>query len=122
LRRWEELRPELERRGVAIVTICADTPEQVARGRRKHGLEAVMLSDADLAVTDRFNLRHERGFAPKPGVIVSLPIPTTILVDASGVVRWIDQSADYQVRSHPDRVRAAVEASIPPLAAPSAAP
>jgi len=71
-----------------------------------------MLSDADLRVTDRYNLRHERAFAPKPGLIVPLPIPTTILVDASGIVRWIDQASDYQVRSHPERVLAAIERSL----------
>jgi len=98
---------------VEIVTICGDTPEQVKAGRRQHGAQAVMLSDADLRVTDLYNLRHERGFAPKPGVMVSLPIPTTILVDAEGIVRWIDQATDYQVRSHPDRVLAALDAHLP---------
>jgi peroxiredoxin len=113
LRRWEELRSELSKRGIEVVTLCADTPKQVKSGRRKHGLSAVMLSDANLAVTDLYNLRHERAIAPKPGVIASLPIPTTILVDATGVVRWIDQASDYQVRSSPDRVFAAIDANIP---------
>jgi len=72
-----------------------------------------MLSDADLVVTDLYNLRHERALAPKPGMITGLPIPTTILADAEGIVRWIDQSGDYQVRSNPDRVFAAIDANIP---------
>jgi peroxiredoxin len=113
LRRWEDLRPQLDARGVEIVTICADTPQQVKRGRSLHGVKGVMLSDHELTVTDRFNLRHERTLAPKPGVIASLPIPTTILVDAEGTVRWIDQARDYQVRSHPERVLAAIDASLP---------
>lgn len=71
-----------------------------------------MLADPDLRITDLYNVRHERGLAPKPGVIVSLPIPTTVLVDAGGVVRWIDQAEDYQRRSHPDRVLAAVDANL----------
>jgi peroxiredoxin len=71
-----------------------------------------MLSDADLAVTDQFNIRHERGLAPKPGLIASMPIPTTILVDASGIVRWIDQATDYQQRSHPDRVLTAIKENL----------
>ena len=113
MRRWEDLRPELEARGVEIVTICADTPEKVKRGRSLHGLKGVMLSDPDLGVTDHFNLRHERTLRTKPGMIGSLPIPTTILVDAAGTVRWIDQATDYQVRSHPERVLAALEANLP---------
>lgn len=71
-----------------------------------------MLADPELAITDRFRLRNPKNFAPKPGLIVPLAIPTTILVDAAGTVRWIDQSADYQVRSDPDRVRAAIRASL----------
>jgi peroxiredoxin len=98
---------------VEIVTICADRPDQVKRGRRLHGLAGAMLSDADLAVTDRYNLRHARALAPKRSVIAPLPIPTTILVDAEGIVRWIDRAKDYQVRSHPERVLAAVDGALP---------
>lgn len=72
-----------------------------------------MLSDAKLKVTDQYNLRHERGLAPKPGLITSMPIPTTILVDAEGIVRWIDQATDYQQRSHPERVLAAIQDNLP---------
>ncbi len=91
-----------------MVTICADTPDEIRAGRSKHGLHAVMLADPDLAVTDRYNLRNPKNFAPKPRMIIPLPIPTTILVDARGVVRWIDQATDYQMRTHPDRVLGAV--------------
>lgn len=92
--------------------MCADTAEQIRKGRSKHGLRATMIPDPDLVVTDRFNLRNPKNFAPKPGVIIPLPIPTTILVDAEGVVRWIDQATDYQQRSDPDRVGAAIRQAL----------
>ena len=113
LRRWEELRPELEARGVEIVTVCADTAEQIRKGRGKHGLRAVMIPDPELVVTDRYNLRNPKNFALKSGVIVPLPIPTTILVDGAGVVRWIDQATDYMRRSAPERVLAAIRSLEP---------
>jgi len=69
-----------------------------------------MLSDVDLAVTDRFNLRNQTNVAP--GGIRPMPIPTTFLVDAGGILRWIDQSTDYQVRSDPARVLEAIEVSL----------
>lgn len=99
------------------MTLCSDSPAQIRAGRAKHGARALMLSDEDLAVTDLFNLRNPRNFAPgkgggRPG-LRALPIPTTILVDAQGIVRWIDQSTDYQVRSDPERVRAALNAALP---------
>jgi len=112
LRRWEELRPELAARSIAIVTVCADSAEAIRRGRGKHGLQAIMLPDPDLAITERYNLRNPKNFAPKPGVIIPLPIPTTILVDADGVVRWIDQATDYMHRSDPQRVLAAIRAAL----------
>lgn len=67
-----------------------------------------MLADPDLAVTDRYGLRNPVNFAPKPGLFVPLPIPTTILVDAEGIVRWIDRTDDYQLRSDPERVLGAI--------------
>ena len=110
MRRWEDLRPELDARGIEIVTVCTDTPEQIRKGRAKHGAKAVMLSDPDLDVTTRYRIRNEGNLTPKGWT--SMPIPTTILVDAGGVVRWIDQAEDYQVRSHPERVLRAIEAGL----------
>jgi peroxiredoxin len=106
LRRWEELRPELEARGVQIVTICTDRPEKIRSGHRKHGLGAVMLSDPDLRVTDLFGLRNQAIQSGPPGR--PQPVPTSILADADGVVRWIDASENYQRRSGPELVRAAL--------------
>ena len=118
LRRWEEMRPELDARGIAVVTVCADTAEQIRQGRRKHGLRATMLPDPDLKITDRYNLRNPKNFAPKPGLVIPLPIPTTILVDGDGIVRWIDQSTDYMHRSDPERVLTAIRATLGSAATP----
>jgi len=41
-----------------------------------------------------------------------LPIPVTFLVDAEGIVRWIDQAEDYQIRSHPERVLGAIRENL----------
>ncbi len=89
-----------------LVTLCTDTPEQILRGQKRHGAQAVMLSDPDLEVVDRFNLRNQFNLTPKG--LKPMPIPTTLLVDKDGIVRWIDQAEDYQVRSHPDRVLSAL--------------
>jgi peroxiredoxin len=110
LRRWEELRPELDARGIALVAISADTPEQIRAGRAKHGARATLLADPELAVTAQYGLVNHRG--PAKGGLRRLPIPTTILVDGDGIVRWIDQASDYQVRSHPERVLAAIRRTL----------
>jgi peroxiredoxin len=83
----------------------------------KHGLQATMLSDADLAVIRQFGLENTATAMKRPG-LVGLPIPTTILVDSEHIVRWIDQAADQQVRSAPHRVKAALVAALgPPITA-----
>jgi peroxiredoxin len=111
LRRWEELRPELDRRGVQIVTVSSETPGKIRAGRAKHGLQAVMLADADASVIEALGIRN-RGVHSGPPGGAPLPIPTTVLADAQGIVRWIDQSESYQQRSDPARVRAALEAHL----------
>ena len=70
-----------------------------------------MLSDRDLAVTDLYGLRNQKIHTGPPG-IPGLPVPTTILADAEGVVRWIDQSENYQRRSDPDHVLGALREHI----------
>ena len=111
MRRWEELRPELDAKGVEIVAVSTDTPEKIRAGRHKHGLQAVMIADHDLSVTDAFGLRNQGAHSGPPG-LPGLPVPTTLLADATGTIRWIDQSENYQRRSDPTRVRAALEAQL----------
>jgi peroxiredoxin len=107
LRRWEELRPDFDAAGVQVVTVCTDTPEKIEAGHPKHGLQATMLSDPDLAVTDLFGVRNQKIQTGPPGK--PQPVPTTILTDADGIVRWIDSSENYQRRSEPEIVLAALK-------------
>ncbi len=113
MRRWEELRPELDARAVEIVTVCTDRPEQIRAGKGKHGLRAVMLSDRDLAVTDAMGIRNRGFHSGLPGGAPALAIPTTVRIDARGTVRWIDQAENYQRRSDPGIVLAALKEHLP---------
>ncbi len=72
-----------------------------------------MLSDPGLEVTDLYGLRN-RGFHSGPPRLKGLPVPTTILADADGIVRWIDRSENYQRRSDPAVVLRAVEHALAP--------
>ena len=62
-------------------------------------------------LTEAFDLIAPGQLTPK-GLNARMPIPTTFLVDRGGVVRWIDQSKDYMVRSAPQRVLAAIRAAL----------
>ena len=73
-------------------------------------MNATLLADPDLVVTDQFNLRNPFNISPLG--VGGLPIPTTFLVDADGIVRWIDQTDDYMLRSQPDRVSQAIKENL----------
>ena len=75
-----------------------------------HGLKARMLSDPTLVVTDAFGLRNTAVHTAPPGDDAeALPVPATLLVDGNGKVLWMDVSEDYQRRSDPSVVLAAMQ-------------
>jgi peroxiredoxin len=92
--------------------VSTDTPAELEKGRGKHGLQATMLSDPELAVTDLFGLRNKGPHSGIPGGVKALPVPTSLLVDAQGQVLWMDQSENYQRRSDPDHVLGALRAHL----------
>ena len=104
-----------------IVTVSTDRPEEIRKGRRKHGLQATMLSDRELVVTDRYGLRNRGIHSGPPVGAKALPVPTSILADAEGRVVWMDQSENYQRRSDPDVVLGALREHLPAPAADAAA-
>ena len=109
MRRLEELRAEFDQRGVEVITVSTDLPEEIAAERHLHGLQARMLSDRQLAVTDAFGLRNMAIHSGPPGDDPeALPVPATLLVDREGKVLWLDISEDYQRRSDPSVVLAAM--------------
>jgi len=113
LRRWEELRPEFDRLGVQVVTVSSDHPEEILEGRQMHGLQATMLSDPNLVVTDAFGLRNQLIQSTSPGDDAeALAVPASLLIDPDGKVLWIDLSENYQRRSGPEVVLAALEANL----------
>ena len=108
MRRWQEdLSSELDERGIKIVAVCTDTPKQIAKGRKKHGLAGTFIADPTLAVADLFGLRNRNTTVRPPG-LPGLPVPTSLLVNAEGIVLWKDQSANYVQRSDPDYIRDAL--------------
>lgn len=69
-----------------------------------------MLSDRDLVLTDAFGLRNQLIHSgPIDDEVEALPVPTTLLVSRDGRVLWMDQSENYQRRSGPEIVLAALQ-------------
>jgi peroxiredoxin len=58
------------------------------------------LSDPDGKVLDLFNIRHHQ---PNPGG-KDIALPTMILTDKAGIIRWVHKAEDYRVRIKPDQI------------------
>lgn len=115
MRRLETLRPEFDARGIRVLTVSTDSVEELQQGRDAHGLQGTLLSDGELKVTDAFGLRNTLFHAAPPrDEQEALPVPATLLVDRDGTVLWMDVSENYQRRSGPEVVRAAIERYLDP--------
>lgn len=114
--------PELDRFGVTMVALSKDSVEDAAYNKRRDGLSFTLLSDPDLAVIRRYGIEHQKAAEFSKGgftlfgiplalvpSIRSMAIPTTLLVDEDGIIRWIDQTDDYRLRSDERRVLSAIE-------------
>ena len=86
-----------------------------------------LLSDPDLKVIRQYGVEHHKavefstlnisifgvhfGLLPQ---VKAMAIPTTLLLDEAGAIRWIDQADDYRIRSDGSRVGAAVQETFGP--------
>lgn len=115
------MRPLLERYGVTVIALSKDTQEIARKHRERDGLGFTLLSDPDLAVIKRFGLLHEGAVEFQtffladhfplgwPTGFKQMAIPTTLLLDENGIVRWIDQADDYRLRGDHTRTENALK-------------
>ena len=112
---------ELAQYRISVVALSKDTPTEAAIHKTRDDLSLELLSDANLEVIRQFGVEHHKGFGFETGTLKifgvpfgfkpsfkAMAIPTTLLIDESGIIRWIDQADDYRLRSDNDRVMSAV--------------
>jgi peroxiredoxin len=118
-----ELEPALAERGARLVAISPQRPDGSLSMQEKHELSFAVLSDPGntvataLGVTitpDDDVLSAQRGLglylteANADGT-ATIPMPTTLVVDAEGTIRWIDVHPDYSTRSEVAEILAALD-------------
>ena len=123
---FNEMSAELGKFDVSIIALSKDTPDEAAVHKSRDGLDFPLLSDPDLKIIRAYGLEHKKALGqtknPKstfggiplgtaPLNFQSMAIPTTILIDETGVIRWIDQSEDYRIRSDNKHIMEAVKAA-----------
>ncbi len=92
-----------------MVALSKDTVEEAHTHRERDGLSLTLLADPQLDVIRLYGVEHHKSLNFKTGrfMIGSIPlslapsfkamaIPTSLLVDEGGIIRWIDQSEDYR--------------------------
>ncbi len=122
-----ELVPELAGRGMGLVAISPQIPDGSLTIVEKNELTFRVLSDPGNQVAKVVGIltapsEEARAAQLQLGLDLTdvnadgttgLPVPTTIIVDANRVVRWVDVHPDYTTRSEPGEILAALDAAVP---------
>jgi peroxiredoxin len=118
-----DLLPELTARGVGLLAISPQVPDGSLTMAEKNALTYTVVSDAgnqlaralgvltapnDEARAAQLQLGLDLTAANADGT-VELPMPTTVIVDSTGTVAWIDVHPDYTTRTEPAEILAALD-------------
>jgi peroxiredoxin len=121
-----QLVPVLAERGVPLVAISPQTPDGSLSTQETKELTFTVLSDpgnqiagqlgiltapSDGARAAQLQLGLDLAKANADGTS-TLPMPAVVIVDAAGVIRWIDVHADYTTRTEPVEVLQALSQTI----------
>lgn len=109
---WESMLDDLAGRQTRMVAVSPDRVDELREFQSKVGLRITLLADPDNQVIRRYNLQN-RNFTPRRGPFRELVIPTTILVDDRGIVRWMDQATDFRIRRSAQEVIARIDVFLP---------
>lgn len=118
----EQVAGELERRGVALIAISPQKPDGSLSMREKHELTFAVLSDPGSQIASGLGIAtapapEVRGAQQQLGLDVAadnadgtatIPMPTVVVVDRDGVLRWIDVHPNYARRTEPEQILRAV--------------
>ncbi|KAA8880640.1 AhpC/TSA family protein [Nocardia colli] len=109
----EQLVPVLAERGIELVAISPQKPDGSLSMTQKNELSFTVLSDPGNRIAERLGVLTAPGPAERRiqnslGIDLTrinadgtdgLPMPTVVLVDSEGVIRWIDVHPDYTTRT-----------------------
>ena len=120
---FDRMSDELAKYDVSLIALSKDTPEQAAIHKSRDGLSFPLLSDPELKVIRAYGVEHYKALGqtknPKlniggvplglaPFKFEAMAIPTTLLIDETGTILWVDQTDDYRLRSSNQRILEAV--------------
>jgi peroxiredoxin len=119
----QDLLPRLADRGAVLVAISPQKPDGSLSMQERNELAFPVLSDPGNAIARSLGALTR----PTPEVLAAqrehgldlaetnadgtteLPMPSVVIVDAAGRVRWLDIHPDYTTRSEPDAILSALD-------------
>jgi peroxiredoxin len=119
-----ELVPALADRGVRLIAISPQAPDGSMTMQEANELTFAVLSDPANQIAGKLGVltrpTDDARFAQEDmGIDIaagnadgtdSLPMPTVVIVDAAGVIRWIDIHPNYATRTETDQILGALAA------------
>jgi peroxiredoxin len=123
LRDWQMHHEALRQLGATLVAISPQVPERSAATTEDNGLAFRILSDTDLVAADAFGIAFTRPpelveYFAEIGTDIpvlngnglwALPVPATYLIDAQGIIQYVDVEPDYRKRPNPADVLLALQ-------------
>jgi peroxiredoxin len=120
-----ELAPALADRGFALIAVSPQKPDGSLTAAQTNELSYSVVSDPGNQIASALGVVTEPSAESvaaqgKLGLDLAeqnadggrrLPMPTTVVVDATGVIRWIDVHPNYTTRSEVSEILAAVDAA-----------
>jgi peroxiredoxin len=121
-----QLVPALAERGISLIAISPQAPDGSLSTKESKELTFTVLSDPGNQIAGQLGILT----APSDGTraaqlqlgldltqvnadrTTALPMPTVVIADAGGVIRWIDVHPDYTTRTEPGQVLQAVTETI----------
>jgi peroxiredoxin len=121
-----ELLPELRGRGIELIAVSPQKPDGSLSTRETDNLTFTVLSDPGNQLSTGLGIltaptaaaqAAQRGLGLNLTEInadgtATVPMPTTVVIDAAGIVRWIDVHADYTTRSETSEILEAITSNL----------
>jgi peroxiredoxin len=121
-----QLVPALAERGIPLVAISPQTPDGSLSTKETKELTFTVLSDPGNQIAGQLGIltapsENVRAAQLQLGLdltkvnadgTTALPMPTVIIADTEGAIRWIDVHTDYTTRSEPDQILQAIAQTI----------
>ncbi|WP_460573004.1 peroxiredoxin-like family protein [Humibacter soli] len=119
----DELLPSLRSGQIQLIAVSPQHPDGSLTMQEKHDLDFAVLSDPGNRIArglgvltrpsdDARHLQLEHGLdltAVNADGSIDVPMPTVAIIDAKGLLRWIDTHPDYTTRTEPAQVLTAIK-------------